>query len=204
MTTGSPNVLNKVSGSAEEALEGLQDGAVILIGGSSAHDVPHSLLRAVLSSEAGHLTVITGVPNLDSLAESGKVRKLISPLPFDPRTGGPVKEMWEAGDLELEVHPTGVLTERIRAGGAGIGGLFLPTGVGTRFAGGRELREINGRPHVFQTALKADFALLRASRSRQPRQPRLLRDPAQLEPRHGHGSERNRRRGGRDLRTRRP
>ena len=163
MTSGSPNVLNKVSGSAEDALKGLQDGAVLLIGGSSGHDLPHSLLRAVLSSEAGRLTFITGVANLDSLAESGKVRKLISPLPFDPRTGGPVKERWEAGDLELEVQPTGVLTERIRAGGAGIGGLFLPTGVGTRFAEGRELREINGRPHVFQTALKADFALLRAS-----------------------------------------
>ena len=59
--------------------------------------------------------------------------------------------------------PAGILAERIRAGGAGIGGLFLPTGAGTRFAEGREVREINGRSHVFQPSLKADFALLRAA-----------------------------------------
>ena len=79
------------------------------------------------------------------------------------RAKGDVKDRWEAGDLELEVQPTGVLTERIRAGGAGIGGLFLPTGAGTRFAEGREVRSINGRDHVYQTAIKADFALIRAS-----------------------------------------
>ena len=65
--------------------------------------------------------------------------------------------------MELDVQPVGVLAERIRAGGAGIGGFFLPTGAGTRFAEGRETRLIDGREYVYQPAIKADFALLRAS-----------------------------------------
>ena len=87
---------------------------------------------------------------------------MISPLPFHPEQGGPVKDLWLAGELELEVVPQGVLAERLRAGGAGIGGMFLPTGEGTRFAEGKEVRRFDGKYHVFEVALKADFALLRA------------------------------------------
>ena len=141
----------------------------MLIGGFAGHGEPEGLLGAVIASGIRGLTVISqgaGAPNsehtgLNRLVEAGAVRKLISPLPFDPRRGGPVKEMWEAGELALEVQPSGVLTERIRAGGAGIGGLFLPGGAGTRFAEGCEVRHLNGREHIFQPALKADFALLR-------------------------------------------
>ena len=73
-----------------------------------------------------------------------------------------MKELWESGKLELEVVPQGVLAERLRAGGAGIGGVFLPTGVRTRFAEGKELRPFDGKEYVLEFALKADFALLRA------------------------------------------
>ena len=100
---------------------------------------------------------------MNSLVEAGQVLKIISPLPFDPRQGGPVKQMWERGQLDLEVQPVGVLAERIRAGGAGIGGSFLPAGAGTRFAEGREVRTIDGRDYLFQPAIRADFALLRAA-----------------------------------------
>ena len=91
------------------------------------------------------------------------VRKIISPLPFNPLEDGPIKRAWESRRLELEVQPTGVLAERIRAGGAGLGGVFLPTGAGTRFADGQETRVIDGREHLYQPAIRADFALLRAS-----------------------------------------
>ena len=129
------------------------------------------MLEAVIASGVRGLTVIcqgagppdSGHTDLNRLVEAGTVRRLISPLPFPPRRGGPVRERWESGELELEVQPAGVLAERIRAGGAGIGGLFLPTGAGTRFAEGRETRRINGSEHIFQPALKADFALLRAT-----------------------------------------
>jgi len=76
-----------------------------------------------------------------------------------------VKERWESGELELEVVPQGILVERMRAGGAGIGGVFLPTGTGTRFAVGKEQRIFEGKEHVLEFALKADFALLRAKRA---------------------------------------
>lgn len=171
MSTEPGTSLNKVYGSALESLAGLQDGASLLIGGLAGHGEPEGLLEAVIASGARALTVISqgaGAPDsgradLNRLVESGAVGKLISPLPFHPRQGGPVKDLWGAGRLELEVQPTGVLAERIRAGGAGIGGLFLPTGAETRFSEGRELREINGRQHIFQPALRADFALLRAA-----------------------------------------
>ena len=171
MSTAPGTSLNKVYDSAQAALTGIGDGASLLIGGFAGHGEPESLLEAVIATGIRGLTVISqgaGAPDsgrtdLNRLIESGAVSRLISPLPFDPRRGGPVKERWEAGELELEVLPVGTLTERIRAGGAGIGGLFLPAGVGTRFAEGREVREIDGLPHVFQPALKADFALLRAS-----------------------------------------
>ena len=171
MTSSSGNGLNKVYQSAESALTGLDDGSILLVGGFHGHGEPESLLRAVIASGATGLTIITGgagapqpgCSDLHALVDSGCVRKLISPLPFDPRNGGAVKDSWSAGSLELEVQPAGVLTERIRAGGAGIGGMFLPTGAETRFAEGCESREFNDRPHLFQSALKADFALLRAS-----------------------------------------
>ena len=171
MSTEPGTRLNKVYGSAHAALAGLKDGATLLIGGLAGYEEPERLLEAVIASNARSLTVISqgagalgsGRTDLNRLVEAGAVSKLISPMPFDPRQGGPVKELWETGRLELEVQPAGVLAERIRAGGAGIGGLFLPTGAGTRFAEGRETREINGRPHIFQPALKADFALLRAA-----------------------------------------
>ena len=171
MSTAPGTSLNKVYDSAQAALTGLGDGSSVLIGGLAGHGEPESLLEAVIVAGIRGLTVISqgaGAPDsgrtdLNRLVESGAVSRLISPLPYDPRRNGPVKERWEAGELELEVLPAGTLTERIRAGGAGIGGLFLPAGAGTRFAEGREVREIDGRPHVFQPALKADFALLRAS-----------------------------------------
>ena len=163
--------LNKVYDSPGQALSGLADGATVFLGGHDGHGVPHSLVQALVDSSITGLTVICGAvgppldgrADLNSLVGAGRVAKIISPLPFDPRRDSPVKSGWQTGNLELEVQPAGVLTERIRAGGAGIGGLFLPSGAGTRFAEGREVREINGRPHVFQPALKADFALLRAS-----------------------------------------
>ena len=128
-----------------------------------------------------------GGGGIADLIEAGLVARLISPMPFPegykgpgyegpgcegpgcegpgcegPGCEGSIKKRWESGHLEIEVVPAGILAERLRAGGAGLGGVFLPTGVGTRFAEGREVRSIAGRDHVFYPALKAGFALLRA------------------------------------------
>ena len=165
MSTASGSNLNKVRDSAEAALSGLDDGALLLVGGYAGHHEPEALLQGVVDSGVRDLTVICpgGGPSLSRLVEDGLVRKLISPMPFNPREDSPVKRAWESRQLELEAQPTGVLAERIRAGGAGLGGVFLPTGAGTRFAEGQETRVIDGREHVFQPAIRADFALLRAS-----------------------------------------
>ena len=175
MTTSPGANRNKIYDSAPAALAGLTDGASLLIGGFAGHGQPQTLLQAVIAHGARNLTIICpgaappspdtepAPDGLNHLVESGCVRRIISPLPFHPRRPGPVRERWAAGDLELEIQPAGVLAERIRAGGAGIGGLFLPAGAGTRFAESRESRLINGRQYLFQPALKADFALLRAA-----------------------------------------
>ncbi len=163
----------KVYPSAAAAVAGLTDGAVVVIGGYAGRGVPENLVRALIGAGAKNLTCVCqgawpgqdGSPDrvdVADLVKAGLVNKLIAPLPFHPEHGGPVKDQWEAGVLEIEVVPTGILAERLRAGGAGMGGVFLPTGAGTRFANGNEVREIDGRDHLFQPALKTDFALLRA------------------------------------------
>lgn len=163
----------KIYLSATDALTGLSDGEVVVIGGYAGLGVPETLVRGLIATGTKNLTCIcqgswrqlddpSDRVDVASLVEAGLVKKLISPLPFNPDQGGPVKESWEAGSLEIEIIPTGILAERLRSGSAGIGGVFLPTGVGTRFANGMEVREFESRDYLFQPALKANFALLRA------------------------------------------
>jgi len=160
----------KVYPSAQAALEGISNGASVLVAGFAGAGVPETLLRGLADTGASELTLIcqgTWVPEsgkfgIADLVAAGQVKKMVSPLPFHPEHGGPVKELWQSGKLELEVVPQGVLAERLRAGGAGIGGVFLPTGDATRFTEGKELRPFGGKEHVLEFALKADVALLRA------------------------------------------
>jgi len=160
---------------------------VVLIAGFAACGWPESLIKALVNQGSINLTIICqgewreqleehvdGV-GIQSLVASGQVRKLISPMPFQPtdRGNGPspltnfseVEARWKSGELEIEVVPQGVLAERLRSGGAGLGGVFLPTGAGTRFGATREVRIFGGKDHLFEPALKADFALLRAGAS---------------------------------------
>ncbi len=160
----------KVFPSAQAALEGITDGAWVLAAGFAGCGTPDKLLRGLAETRVGGLTLIcqgawpqeTGRFGIADLVATGRVKKIISPLPFHPENGGPVKDYWEAGKLELEIVPQGVLAERLRAGGAGIGGVFLPTGTGTRFAEGKEVRQFDGKDYILEVALKADLALLRA------------------------------------------
>lgn len=180
-TSQSPQGRTKVFPSPEAALEGLAEGSVVLIGGFEGLGVPEALLRALLAKGTGDLTCICqgawssgpqshGV-DLDRLAASGQISKLIAPLPFLPgdltgELSGGVEARWKSGSLEIESVPQGVLAERLRAGGSGLGGVFLPIGAGGRSqdgANGREIREFDGQDHVFYPALHADFALLRAA-----------------------------------------
>ncbi len=168
--TSQKRVTGKVYSSPEAALDGMTAGASILIAGFAGCGWPEALLRAIRDKGIGGLTCICQgawphQPEMADVAElvaTGQVKKLIAPLGFVPGFGGPVEERWNSGDLEIENVPQGVLAERLRAGGAGLGGVFLPTGVGTRFARGKEVRTFEGRDHVLESPLRADFALLRA------------------------------------------
>lgn len=160
----------KVYPSPEAALEGITDGASLLISGFAGVGWPEGLLRALRASGVGDLTCICqgawahAPERLDvtELVANGQVRKLISPMGFYPGAGGPVEDRWKSRDLEIEVVPPGVLAERLRAGGAGLAGVFLPGGIGTRFQEDKEVRSFGQQSHVFESALRADFALLRA------------------------------------------
>ena len=160
----------KVYPSAEAALDDIAQGAAVLIGGFAGLGRPEGLLRALRANGVGDLTCICQgawpqspeTTDVDELVANGQVRKLISPLSFYPGSGGPVEALWQSGDLEIETVPPGVLAERLRAGGAGLAGVFLPAVLGTRFLGEKEVRTFGEQDFVFESALRADFALLRA------------------------------------------
>jgi 3-oxoadipate CoA-transferase alpha subunit len=103
----------------------------------------------------------TGLTGMSALMAAGRVRKIVCSY---PRSAGSIvyEELYAAGRIELELVPQGTLSERIRAGSAGIGGFYTPTGVGTRLALGKETREIDGRTYVFERPIRAEVALVKA------------------------------------------
>ena len=165
--------------SADAALHDLPSGAVVLVGGFAGAGVPETLLKAVLDRGVGNLTLICQgawadgaqppeFAGIDRLAAAGLIRKIVAPLPFLQDQGGAenasaVESQWRSGALEIEVIPQGVLAERLRAGGAGLGGVFLPEPSGSSTGEAGESRTFAGVDHVFHPPLKADFALLKAA-----------------------------------------
>lgn len=170
-------VQRKVYPSPEEALADVFDGATILVGGAVGTGLPENLLRALSNGGARGLTLVysagagsisstagnsSGKSSIESLVIEGRVSRIISPMPFPPNAGGQIEDSWRQGEIRIEILPQGVLAERLRAGGAGLGGVFLATALGTRFQEGRERREIDGKSYLLEMPLKADFALLKA------------------------------------------
>jgi 3-oxoacid CoA-transferase subunit A len=156
--------LNKTVATAAEAVQKISDGATILVGGFGVCGVPENLLAALRDKGAKNLTLVSNNAGLDefgigTLLKNGQVKKMIMSY------GGECKafeEMALDGRLQVEWNPQGTLAERIRAGGAGIAGFYTPTGYGTPVAEGKETREFDGRWHVFERGLRADFALVKA------------------------------------------
>jgi 3-oxoadipate CoA-transferase alpha subunit len=151
---------------ADQAVHGVRDGATVLIGGFGAAGQPIELIDALRRTGAGDLTVVSnnagnGSTGIAALLAAGQVRKVICSFPrqadsfvFD--------ELYRAGRIELEVVPQGTLAERLRAAGAGIGGFYTPTGVGTLLAEGKETRTFNGREYLLELPINGDLALVRA------------------------------------------
>ncbi|MDE2939027.1 MAG: 3-oxoacid CoA-transferase subunit A [Chloroflexota bacterium] len=164
----------KLYGSPQAAVADIQDGSTILVAGFAGYGVAERLLSALLEVGSKDLTLIyrdgpyseigSGpLPSIENLVSNGQVSKLISPIPYSPGGGGTIEECWQAGQLEIEIVPQGILVERLRAGGAGIGGVFLPTAVGTRFESGRERRTFPQGEAVLELPLKADYALIKVA-----------------------------------------
>ena len=161
---------SKLYDSAQAAVADLPDGATVLVGGVSGVNAPAGLLSALADRGVRDLTCVCdsnyyGAEALHRLVAAGCVSRIVSPAPFTGRRDDPVHELWRAGTMTVEVVPWGTLAERMRSAGAGIGGVFLPVGIGTRFAEGKEIRVVNGVECVFEPPLRGDFALIRASRA---------------------------------------
>jgi 3-oxoadipate CoA-transferase, alpha subunit len=159
-------MINKIVQSMAEALAGIRDGAVVLLGGFGSIGQPNALIDGLIEHGAKELTVVSnnagvGRIGLARLLELGRVRKIVCSF---PRTADPVvfEELYRAGKIELEIVPQGTLAERLRAAGAGIPAFFTATAAGTKLAAGKEQREIAGRKYLLEEALAGDVALIEA------------------------------------------
>jgi len=156
--------MNKVVKNADEAIRDMQDGAVIMSGGFGLSGNPENLIAAIHRKGVKNLTIIsnncgTTDKGLGVLLQTRQVRKMIASYVGENKE---FERQFLAGELDVELNPQGTLAERIRAGGAGLGGFFTPTGAGTQIAQGKESRVVDGREMIFEKPLKADYAIVRA------------------------------------------
>lgn len=161
-------VINKVVTSCSAAVADVFDGAHVMIGGFGAAGMPEQLIDALIQHGARNLTIINnnagnGDTGLAALLKARRVRKIICSFPRQADSQH-FDTLYRAREIELELVPQGNLAARIHAAGAGLGGIFTPTGFGTLLAQGKETRRIDGRDFVFELPIRADFALIKAHR----------------------------------------
>ena len=159
-------MIDKTVPTAAAAVAGMEDGATVMIGGFGTAGMPSALIDALIAQGAGDLTIVNnnagnGDVGLALLLKAKRVRKIICSFPRQTDSWH-FDTLYKAGEIELELVPQGNLAERIRAAGAGIGAFFTPTGYGTLLAVGKETRVIDGRHHVLEHPIHADWALIRA------------------------------------------
>ncbi|HXQ22721.1 MAG TPA: 3-oxoacid CoA-transferase subunit B [Candidatus Acidoferrales bacterium] len=161
--------IDKVAASAAAAVADIPDGASILLGGFGViQSWPISLITALHRRGVRNLTIICNTPGVGPtspqiLAENHQITRLIASFAAYPTRPTPVEAAIKSGEIELELVPQGTLIERVRAGGAGLAAFYTPTAVGTGAAKGKEERVFDGRRYVLETAIYADFALIRGA-----------------------------------------
>jgi 3-oxoacid CoA-transferase len=156
--------MHKVVRDAAEAVRDIPDGASIMVSGFGLCGIPENLLAAMRERGSKGLTVISNNAGTNDfgitfLLQNKQVRKMISTYVGENKV---FEKMALAGEIEVELTPQGTFSERMRAGGAGVPAFFTPTGYGTLIAEGKEVRWFEGRPHVLETALRADYAFIKA------------------------------------------
>ncbi|HEY4224753.1 MAG TPA: 3-oxoacid CoA-transferase subunit A [Pseudolysinimonas sp.] len=157
-------MISKLVASLADALEGVPDGATVLVGGFGLAGHPVALLEGLLEQGARDLTIVSnnagnGDTGLAALLAAGRVRKIVCSFPRQSDSWH-FDRLYREGSLELELVPQGNLAERLRAAGAGIGAFYTPTGAGTDLADGKETRVIGGRVHVLEFPIRGDIALI--------------------------------------------
>lgn len=156
--------MDKRIASADAAIEKLTDGVTILMGGFGLCGVPENLVAAVRRKGTKNLTIVSNNAGVDDfgiglLLQNRQVKKMISTYVGENKL---FEKLVLSGELEVELNPQGTLSERLRAGGAGVPAFYTPTGVGTMVAEGKETREFDGRLYVMERSLRGNFAFVKA------------------------------------------
>lgn len=156
--------MDKVVASTQLALEGLEDGAVVLVGGFGLCGIPENLIQAVKHKGVKNLTVVSNNCGVDDfglgiLLKNKQISKMIASYVGENKT---FEQQFLSGELKVELTPQGTLAERIRAGGAGIPAFYTATGVGTPIAEGKEHAQFDGKTYIQERAITGDFALVKA------------------------------------------
>jgi 3-oxoacid CoA-transferase subunit A len=156
--------MNKVVKNVEEALVGIEDGMTLMLGGFGLCGIPENSIAQLVKMGVKDLTCISnnaGVDNfgLGLLLHGRQIKKMISSYVGE---NSEFERQMLSGELIVDLIPQGSLAERCRAGGAGIPAFFTPAGYGTEVAEGKEVREFNGKPHILEMALTADYAIVKA------------------------------------------
>ena len=156
-------ILKLVSG-VEEACKGVEDGMTLMLGGFGLCGIPENCIEQLVKIGVKDVTCISNNAGVDGfglgrLLENSQVRKMISSYVGE---NDEFERQMLSGELEVDLIPQGSLAERCRAGGAGIPAFYTPAGYGTEVAEGKEVREFDGKPHILESALTADFAYVKA------------------------------------------
>ena len=156
--------MNKVVGNAQEAIQGVKDGMTFMLGGFGLCGIPENAISALRDSAVKNITCISNNAGVDDfglglLLQTKQIKKMVSSYVGE---NDEFERQMLSGELEVDLIPQGSLAERCRAGGAGIPAFFTPAGYGTEVAEGKEVRDFNGKLHVLELALTADFAFVKA------------------------------------------
>ena len=157
-------MINKVVSSASDACNGIVSGMTIMLGGFGLCGIPENCIAELVKLKVVNLTCISNNAGVDDfglglLLQQRQIKKMISSYVGE---NDEFERQMLSGELEVDLIPQGSLAERCRAGGAGIPAFFTPAGYGTEVGQGKEVRNFNGKPHILETALSADFAIVKA------------------------------------------
>ena len=157
-------MINKEVKSAVEACQGIKSGMTLMLGGFGLCGIPENCISALVDMKVNDLTCISNNAGVDDfglglLLQQSQIKKMISSYVGE---NDEFERQMLSGELEVDLIPQGSLAERCRAGGAGIPAFFTPAGYGTEVGEGKEVREFNGKPHILEQALVADFAIVKA------------------------------------------